>query len=127
MFALFLKFALGLVPRIFGLFSSLKPDSKSSYEPKGIGIGLRTRASPFNRANVKRHLIWSRYLNIAWPLSRRDMFMIYILCLLIIYRPSVKGKIPSFFLTKFGEFLGSSGTVNPRTYKGGSQPPVRFF
>ena len=99
----------------------------------GLVIGLRKRTSPFNRANVKRHLIWSRFLNIAWPLSRRDMFMIYILHLLIIYRPSVKRKIPSFFpffLIKFGEFLGNLGTINPRTYKregGGCQPPVRFF
>ena len=26
----------------------------------------------------------------------------------------MKRKIPSFFLIKFGEFLGSSGTINPR-------------
>ena len=37
MFALFLKFAPELVARIFGLFSSLTPGSKSSYEPRGIG------------------------------------------------------------------------------------------
>ena len=98
--------------------------------PGGLEIGLRKRTSPFNRANLKRHLIWSRFLNIAWPLSRRDMFMIYILYLLIICRPLVKRKIPSFFLIKFGEFLGSLGTINPRTYKGGGRdanPPVRFF
>ena len=87
--------------------------------PGGLEIGLRKLTSPFNRANVKRHLIWSRFLNIAWPLSRRDMFMIYTLYLLIICRPSVKRKIPSFFLIKFGEFLGSLGTINPRTHKGG--------
>ena len=97
----------------------------------GLEIGLRKRTSPFNRANVKRHLIWSRFLNIAWPLSRRDMFMIYILYLLIICRPLVKRKIPSFFLIKFGEFLGSLGTINPRTFKGGGgegcQPPRKVF
>ena len=37
MFALFSKFAPELVPRIFGLFSSLRPGSKSSYERRGIG------------------------------------------------------------------------------------------
>ena len=37
MFALFSKFAPELVPRIFGLFSSLRPGSKSSYESRGIG------------------------------------------------------------------------------------------
>jgi len=87
--------------------------------PRGLEIGLRKRASPFNRANVKRHLIRSRFLNIAWPLPRSDMFMIYILYLLIIYRPSVKRKIPSFFLINFSEFLSSSGTINPPTYKMG--------
>ena len=91
----------------------------------GLEIGLRKRTSPFNRANVKRHLICSRFLNIGWPLSRRDMFMIYILYLLIICRPLVKRKIPSFFLIKFGEFLGSLGTINPRTYKGGGMPTPR--